>query len=141
GRHGIVARARRLIVGKRWREGVREPAGAILDLALIVGLALNLVFGRDGGRLRNRKTGPARIGERAERNQFEAVTDLADLAVALEPALELGAVVFAERPRERPLVHGRRWRFVLLRQRRRAERGERDGESEDGARGGHGVPL
>ena len=37
--------------------------------------------------------------------------------------------------RERPLVRG------LLCKRRRGERGERDGESEDGARGGHGTPL
>jgi len=116
----------------------RRPRGTILDLALIVGLALDLIFGRDGGRLRDRQTGPTRIGKRAERDQLQPVTDLADLAVDLEPALELCAVVFAERPRERPLVHGRRRRFLLLRQRRR---GERDGESEDGARGGHGVPL
>src|SRR5262249_16602552 len=69
------------------------------------------------------------------------MTDLADLAIDLEPALELRAVVFAERSRERPLVHGRRRRFVLLRQDRRAERGEPNAESEDGARDGHGVPL
>src|SRR5262249_60633383 len=82
----------------------------------------------------------ARIGERAERDQLEPMTDLADLAIDLEPALELRAVVFAERPGERPLVRGRRRRFVLLRQCRRGERGERDGESENGARDGHGVP-
>ena len=68
------------------------------------------------------------------------MTDLADLAIDLEAALQLGAVVFAERARERPFVHGRCRRFVLLRQCRRGECGERDGESENGARGGHGVP-
>src|SRR5215475_5809541 len=141
GRYGIVASTGGLVVGKRRRESIGQPAGAILDLALIVGLALDLVFGRDGGRLRNRKTGPARIGKRAERHQLEPMTDLADLAIDLEPALELRAVVFAERPRERPLVHGRRRRFVLLRQDRRGERGEPNAESEDGARDGHGVPL
>ena len=89
-------------------------------------------------RLRGREARPARIGQGAERDQAEAVTDLADLAVDLEAALQLGAIVFAERPGERPLVGRRRRRAVVLRLRRSGKGGERDGESEDGARNGHG---
>src|SRR5262249_55043457 len=136
-RHGAVARAGRRVVGKGWRESVGEPAGAILDLTLIVWLALDLVFGGDGGGLRGRETGPAGICQRAGRDQFQPVTNLADLPVDLEAALELCAVELAERSGERPFIHGRRRRLVLLRPRRRGERGERDGESEDDARAGH----
>jgi hypothetical protein len=76
-----------------------------------------LIFGGDGGCLRSRKTRPAGIRKRAEGDQFQAVADLADFAIDLEPALQLRAVEFAERPRERPFIGGRRRRFVLLRQR------------------------
>src|SRR5262249_9519737 len=116
GRDGAVARPRRLVVGKGRRGRVGGAAGAVRCLALIVGLALDLVFGGDGGRLRCGETGPTGSRERAERDQFDAVTDLADLAIDLEAALKLCAVELAERPRERPLIDGRRRRFVLLRE-------------------------
>ena len=62
------------------------------------------------------------------------MTDLADLAIDLEAALELCAVVFAERPREGPLVLRRRC-VVFLRQRGAAS--ERDG---GGIAANNGVP-
>src|SRR5262249_77276 len=139
-RHGAVARARRLVVGKGRRESVGEPARAILDLALIVRLALDLVFGGDGGGVRGGATrragggwgggerGPAGICQRAERDQFQPVTNLADLAVDVEPALKLCAVEFPERSSERPFVRGRRRRLVLLRPRRHSECRKQDGE-------------
>jgi hypothetical protein len=100
GRHGIVARARCLLVGERRREVIGEPGGARLDLALIVGLGRDLVFGRNGRGLWDREAGSARLRQCAERHQLQAVTDLADFAVDLEPALELPAIEFAERSRE-----------------------------------------
>ena len=83
-------------------------------VALIVGLALDLVFGRDGRGLRGGETGAARFGQRAERDQLQAVTDLADLAIDLEAALQLAFVEFAERAGERPLLPRRLRCFVRL---------------------------
>ena len=139
GRHGAVARARRLVVRKRRREGIGKAAGTIFDLALIVRLALDLVFGGDGGRLRGGEAGPAGIRKRAEGDQFQRMAGLADFTIDLEAALKLCTVELAERARERPLVR-RRWRHFFLCPRRSAERSKRDGESEGGARAGHAIP-
>src|SRR5262249_56162968 len=94
---GVGGRAGRWGVGKGGGESVGEPARAILALALIVRLALDLVFGGDSGGLRGRETGPAGICQRAERDQFQPVTNLADLAVDVEPALQVCAGEFPER--------------------------------------------
>src|SRR5262249_52557313 len=99
-RHGVVTRAGGLIIGERRRERIGEAAGAILDVALLVGLAFDLVFGGDGGRLRGRENPSTRIRQRAGGDQFQGVTHLADLALDLEATLELPAVELAERPGE-----------------------------------------
>ena len=76
GRNGAaVDDAGGLVVGKRRRETVRQPAGALEHLALIVGAVLDLVFGGDRGRLLAREARTARLGEIAEREQGEAVAD------------------------------------------------------------------
>src|SRR5207302_11163893 len=61
GRHGAVACPRSLVVRKGRRESIGQAAGTIFDLALIVRLALDLVFGGDGGRLRGGEAGPTGI--------------------------------------------------------------------------------
>ena len=69
--------------------------------------------------------------EVAERQQVEAVADAADLAIDLEAALQLAAVVFAEGAGERPLL-ARRHRRVACGERgwRRRDPSKRAGESE-----------
>src|SRR5437660_10149793 len=88
-RDRIVARARRLIVREGWREIIGQPAGALEHFALVVGPILDLVFGRDGLRLRGGKAGPTWVREIAEGDQLQAVADRAHLAIDLEAALEL----------------------------------------------------
>src|SRR6185436_13565287 len=75
--------------------------------------------------------------EIAERQKLHAMAGQADLLVDLEAALQLAAVVFSKKARERPFVHRRVWRVVALRQRRRRGRGEREGENGDCALEGH----
>ena len=76
---------------------IGKPAGALEHLALIVGAVLNLVFAGDGCRLRLGEVRSTGIGEVAERDQLEAVTGRTNLAVDLEPALQLRLIVHAER--------------------------------------------
>ena len=114
---------------------------ALDRLALVVDALLVLVFRRHRRRLRGREAGAARLRQVAERQQLHAVTLQADLAIDLEAALKLPLVVAAERTGERPFVRRRRSaiRGRILRKRRNGERAERDGESENCAREGHGV--
>src|SRR5262249_58767583 len=110
------------------------------DLALVVGV-LDLVLGRDRLDLRLAEAWTAGLGEVAERQQLEAVTVLADVVIDLEAALQLGAVVSAERAGERPFV--RRRRLALLGRGaggRADEPGQPDRQRQHGD-GGDGLAL
>src|SRR5262249_18786070 len=71
-RKAAVARAGRLLVGKRRRKTVGQPAGPLEHLTLVVGPVLDLVFRRDGGGLRRGKFRAAGLGEIAKRHQRKA---------------------------------------------------------------------
>src|SRR5262249_56693160 len=101
---GHLARLR--VILERRRETVGRAGRTLGHLALVVEL-LDLVLGRDRLDLRLGKAGAARLGEVAERHQLEAVTVLADVVIDLEAALQLAAVVGAERPGERPPLRRR----------------------------------
>ena len=99
---------------------------------------LDLVFGRDRRDLGLGEFRPALLAEIAERQQREAVTGLADLVIDLEAALQLAAVVTAERPGERPGIARRRRLLVLLRRgrlRRAEQAGGADGQARAAMRG------
>src|SRR2546427_270038 len=119
---------------------IGRASRAILDFALIVGFALDLVFGRNRRRLRRREAGPARLRQAAECDQRQAVADLTDFAVDFEPTLQLATIVFSERPGERPFVL--RWvrRLMVLCQRRGDESPGEAGKDEHSAGNGHGCP-
>ena len=83
---------------------IGDLAGALEHLALAVRPVSDLKAGRDGRRLRFAEFRAAWIGEIAEREQLEAVTARADLAIDLEAALKLRGVVGAERTVKRPVL-------------------------------------
>jgi len=85
----VVRRTRRLVVLVRVRDVVRELAGTLLDLALVVGLGVVFVLFREalGFVYRHHVADERAVGDSAER-----VAGGADLAVDLEAAAE-GAVV------------------------------------------------
>ena len=110
-RHRVVARAGGVLVRPRRRKAVGRAAFALEHLALVVGAILDLVLAGDLLDLRLGIAERAGLTEVAERQQVEAVADRANLAIDLEAALQLRAVVGAERAPERPLLARRRAAF------------------------------
>src|SRR5262249_16776237 len=74
---------------------------------------LDLVVGGHGLDLASGEFRPALLAEIAERQQRQAMTGLADLAIDPEAALHLAAVELTERPGERPFLA--RWLRLAVR--------------------------
>ena len=130
---GLIVR-----IGLGARDDVGRRAGALEDLALVVGRGVgDLIRGGKRLDLILGEARPARLGERAERNA-QSVTGAADLLVHLEPALKLRRVVDAEHAPEAP-AQTRRVRLVsiALRERRQSAR---EGERHRGRESESGKP-
>src|SRR5258705_144876 len=112
GRPPHEGRARPGVFLERRREVIGGPGRPFEHFTLIVWPVLDLVLARNRVDLRRRESGASGLAEIAEREQPQAVAVLADHAIDLEAALELGAIEGPERPRERPLER-RRFRGLL----------------------------
>ena len=106
----MFARARRLIVRERPGNRVGGPTRPLVHLALVVRLRIgDLIAGGDRLYL---LLAVAEIGEIAEIEMLDRMTDRTDFLVDLETALQRSPVVGAEDAVERPLLMRQRRALV-----------------------------